>query len=264
VLLSYKMKKRDLIVLTAIPLIIFLSVFLFNLRINYFTSLLLVFGIPSLYLSLKNKEKIRKVGFFSILMGIPIAIIFELLAAFGDKAWIVPNSILPYRLFGFMPLEDLLWMFFVIYIILIFYEHFCNEKFQREISVRIRIMNFTLYSITFAIVLIFCFKPSLLIVPYSYLLAGIILFILPSTLFLLRYSSFIWSFFKVSLFFFYIHLAFELIGLKLNHWIFTGNHFIGWVSMLGLRFPIEELLFVMVLGGFVCCTYYEFFTNKKL
>ena len=125
------MKKIDLAVVLIIPLFVFISVFLLGFKINYFQSLLLFFGIPSLYLSLKSKEKIRKVAPFSFLVSIPIAIIFELVA-FGDKAWTVPYSILHWRLLGIIPLEDYMWMFLVTYTILIFYEHFCNNSFQKQ------------------------------------------------------------------------------------------------------------------------------------
>jgi len=142
------MKKADIAILIFLPLVIFLAIFLVELKINYFVSLLLFFGIPSLYLSLKNDEKIQKVGLFSILVSIPIAIIFELVA-FGDKGWFVPESIAPYRIFSLIPLEDFIWMFLVTYTILIFYESFCNTKFQKSIDNKIKLMIYTLYPLTF-------------------------------------------------------------------------------------------------------------------
>lgn len=256
-------KTKDLLFVIIFPLLIFLAVFIFNIRINYFTSLILVFALPSLYLSLKNKQVVKKVSMFSFIVGIPLAIIFELVA-FGDKAWIVPTSIFPFRILGFIPLEDFMWMFLVTYTILIFYESFCNGKSSPAVSKRINVMNATLYPIAIISLLVLFFNSNLLAIPYSYLYAGIILFLIPSILFLLRYKRFTWPFLKVSIFFCYIHLLFELIGLKLNHWIFTGTHFIGWISIGSLKFPIEELIFVMILGGFAACTYYEFFTNKNL
>ena len=224
------MKKADIAILIFLPLVIFLAIFLVELKINYFVSLLLFFGIPSLYLSLKNDEKIQKVGLFSILVSIPIAIIFELVA-FGDKGWFVPESIAPYRIFSLIPLEDFIWMFLVTYTILIFYESFCNTKFQKSIDNKIKLMIYTLYPLTFLLVALFFISPSLLNIPYFYLWAGIILFLIPIILFLLRYPRLFRPFLKTSVFFFYIHLLFEIVGLKLNHWTFTGDYFIGWVPI---------------------------------
>src|SRR3989338_2770820 len=203
------MKKADIAILIFLPLVIFLAIFLVELKINYFVSLLLFFGIPSLYLSLNNDEKIQKVGLFSILVSIPIAIIFELVA-FGDKGWFVPESIAPYRIFSLIPLEDFIWMFLVTYTILIFYESFCNTKFQKSIDNKIKLMIYTLYPLTFLLVA---------------------LFFIPIILFLLRYPRLFRPFLKTSVFFFYIQLLFEIVGLKLNHWTFTGDHFIGWVPI---------------------------------
>ena len=257
------MKKIDLAFVLIIPLIAFLGVFLFGWNINYLTSSILFFGLPSIYLSIKNREKIKKISFFTFLVSIPIALIFELVA-FGDKAWSVPKSFLSYRLLEFIPLEDYIWMFLVTYMIIIFYEHFCNRNFKKETSDKTSYMVAILYTLTVILLVIYFLNSSLLSVPYSYLWAGIILFLIPSALFLYKYTYYLLPFSKVSLFFFYAHILFELVGLKLNHWIFTGNHFIGWVSIIGLRFPVEEFAFVITLGGFSCLTYYEFFTSNKL
>ena len=151
-----------------------------------------------------------------------------------------------------------------LYIILIFYEHFCDSKFKPQISKKIRIMDRVLYIAAFILLLVFIVNKELLVIPYFYLYAGVILFVLPVVIFLFRYPHFILPFFKVSAFFFYIHLLFELVGLKLNHWNFPGEHYLWMISLFGLRFPIEEFLFVIVLGGFAACSYYEFFTDKEI
>lgn len=257
------MKKIDFIAIILFPLIVFISVFFFDLQINYFTSLILIFGIPSIYLSFKTKKVIGKVALFSLLVSIPFAFIFELVAL-GDNSWTVPHSILPYRLLGLIPLEDFLWMFLVTYIILLFYEHFCDKKLTPQISKRMKIMDRVLYISALILLVIFLIDKDLLNIPYFYLYAGIVLFIIPITFFIFRYPHFIVPFFKVSAFFFYVHLLFELVGLKLNHWNFPGEHYLWIISLFGLRFPIEEFLFVIVLGGFAACSYYEFFTDKKI
>ncbi|MEK6840514.1 MAG: hypothetical protein AABX79_01015 [Nanoarchaeota archaeon] len=256
-------KKIDLTFILLIPLIVFLLVFFSGLRINYFESLILIFAIPSLYLTIKNKKKARKVAIFSFLISIPFDIIWELLN-YGDNAWTVPNSIFPFRFFGFSPLENYIWMFLTVYTILIFYEYFLDAKFQSKISGRIKVMTYIFYSISIILIIIFLVNKEFLSFPYSYLWLGIIVFIIPIMTFLIKYPSFITNFFKVSVFFFYIHLIFELIGLKLNHWTYTGTHFIGWVFLFDLSFPVEEFFFVIILGGFAACVYYEFFTSDRV
>ena len=257
------MKTKDFLIVIAPPLLVFLAVFLFDLRINYLESLLLVFALPSIYLSLKSRAKVRKVLYFSLLVSIPIAFIFELVAV-GDNAWIVPSSVFPFRLFGFIPIEDLLWQFLTVYTILIFYEHFCNRHFLPDISKRISLMLWLLYPAMFAVIAVFLVNSTPLQIPYSFLLLGLIFFSLPVILFLATYRGFFFGFLKTQLFFLYIHLIFELVGLKLGHWTFPGTHYIGWVNVLGQSFPVEEFIFVMLIGGFAACAYYEFFTNSRL
>lgn len=256
-------KRTDLAIVLLFPLFIFILVFFFNLKINYFESLILILGIPSLYLSIKNKNKVKKVAVYTVLMGLPVAIIFELLG-FGDKAWVVPQSILSYRLFGFSPLENYIWMFICPYIIIMFYEHFCNNKFQPEISKKIRLMIYILYPLTAFIIILFILNSPLLNIPYAYLWLCLIFWLTPITLFLTKYPRYTASFFYVSIFFFYIHMIFELVGLKLHHWLYQGTHYLGWISFVGLSFPIEEFFFVILWGGFAALVYYEFFTNKEL
>ena len=142
------MKKIDLATVIFFPLVIFVSVFYFGLQITYLQSLILVFAIPSIYLSFRAVEKIKKVAWFSLLVSIPVAIIVELIS-FWDHAWIVPHSSFSFRIFGFSPIENYIWQFLTVYTILIFYEHFCNNKFQSIISKKIWVMNLILYSLAF-------------------------------------------------------------------------------------------------------------------
>ena len=257
-------KLSDLIIVLVFPLLIFIAVFKFGFKINYLESLVVVFGIPSLYLSLRNKEKIKKIGYFSILIGIPIAFIFDLIVAFGDNGWVITHSIIPYRLFGVICIEDFLWTFLVSYLIIIFYEHFSNKNFDPKISSRIKTMNYVFYLSAISLVLIYFFNNSLLKIPYAYLIIGIILWVIPIFIFLSKYPSFFKNFFKVDLYFFYIYLIYQLVSLNNNLWVFPSKHYIGWITIIGIRFPLEEFIFIICLGGFAACTYYEFFTNRSL
>mgnify|MGYP001584239723 CR=1 FL=1 len=255
--------KKDLLIISIFPLIIFLLVFLFDLDITYLESLILVFAVPCAYLSFCSREKVRKVALFSLLVSIPIALIVELIA-FWDHAWVIPQSQFAFRLFGFSPIENYIWQFLTVYTILIFYEHFCKKKFSQDISKRTRWMNLGLYSLALFVSILFINDSFLLHISYPYLWFCIPFFIIPIVVFLAKYPSYFMAFLKVQLFFLYIHTIFELIGVKLSHWIYPSNHFIGWVTILGQRFPTEEFVFVMLIGAFAACTYYEFFTNKEL
>ena len=255
-------KKFDLLVMIVWPLLVFILVFGFDYKISYFDSLILVFVIPSAYLSIKSRKLIKKVSVFSLAASIPIALIFELLGV-GEKAWVIPNSIIPWRLFSFSPIENYLWQFLTVYTIIIFYEYFCNKSFQPNISRKIKLMNLILYSLAGLLVVVYLINSELLNIKYSYIWPGIILFIIPSLLFLIKKRYFLKSFLKVQLFFLYSHLIFELIGVKLGHWLYTSSNYIGLVKILGQVIPVEELFFVMIIGALAACAYYEFFTYER-
>jgi hypothetical protein len=254
-------KKIDLVIAVLIPLLVFLSVFFFDLHITYLESLVLILGLPSVYLSLKNQKIVKKVFWFSLVISVPVAIILELVG-FGDNAWSVPSSVLPWKLFGIIPLEDFLWMFLTVYTIIIFYEHFCNRRFQSKVSSKIWVINSVLYLLAVLAVFVFMTNADLLVLPYTYIWLSIPMFLIPSILFLGFYPRFLIPFLKVQIYFFFAHSLFELIGIKLGHWTFPGMHYLGWISVWSLRFPVEELAFVMLLGAFATLSYYEFFTNN--
>lgn len=259
------MRKKyiDFAVVILCPLFVFLSVFLLGLKPNYLESLLLFFGIPSLYLSIRSWSKTKKVGLFSFLISAPIALIFILLI-FGDNAWFVPKSVLQNRLLGLVTLEDFVWMFLCTYVILIFYEHFFDKQFDKKTSSRVRNLLYALYGITFIFVTLFLITGSLLVIPYSYFLLCVLFWIIPISAFLIKYPEYIKNFAKVALFFFYLHLLFELMGLQMGYWVFSGAHYIGWISIFGFNIPLEEFLFVILFGGLAPCVYYEYFTDRKL
>lgn len=255
-------KKYELIFVLLFPLVVFILTFFFNWHINYLSSLFLMFGVPSLFLSFQNKEKVNKITKFSLMVSIPIAFIFELVS-FGDQSWTVPQSIIPWRFFGFIPFEDLLWQFFTVYLIIMFYECFCRQKFQPLLFSRIKIMNVLLYSAMVIVMLIFTLNSSLISPSYAFLWLGLIFFPIQIIIFLFRRPDLVRPLIKVQIFFFYIHTMFELIGIKWSHWLFPGEHYIGWVNILSMHFPLEEFIFVMCIGAMAACVYYEYFANKR-
>ena len=246
-----------------VPLVVSLLVFLANLKITYLESLILVFGIPATYLSFRSKEKVYKIALFSLLASIPVAVIVELIA-YWDKAWVVTQSVFPIRLFGFSPIENYIWQFLTVYLIIIFYEQFCKNSFRPTISKRIVIMASFLYSLMAVLSVAFYFESPLLHISYPYVWFCVPFFIIPVVSFLWKYPRFLFGFLKVQLYFLYIHMIFESIGVKLGHWIYPSTHYIGWVTFIGQNFPLEEFVFVMLIGAMAACTYYEYFANDYM
>jgi len=60
-----------------------------------------------------------------------------------------------------------------------------------------------------------------------------------------------------------LSFTYELTALHLGLWSFPGEHFIGWVDILGYRFPFEEFFFFIVLASIAGLAYYEFFDDDQ-
>lgn len=258
------MKKRDSLDLTIIlvwPIIASIIAVLF--KINAFTGIILGLVFPSIYLSIRGREYVKKVFLFSVSVSILIMIVVEYISNLTGT-WYVISSIIPYRLFGFVTIEAILWAFSTCYFILIFYEYFINRHRTKKI------WNKKMYIITgmglfvFIIFLIALFSvPKILNIPYFYLIFGIVVLLIPFLVQLFKYSKITSRFFLEGIYFFYLSFIYEVVGLKLGWWSFPGSHFIGWVTILEVSFPVEEIIFWFVLLALTTISYYEFFDDDE-
>lgn len=254
------LKKLDIFLLIIFPL---LSVFLSLIfKANFFFSILLFFGIPSIYFSFRSQDKIKKTLLFSFIFSIPIGAIVDYIGTI-NHAWFVPSTIFSFRLFNTVPVEDLIWAFFNTYLVVIFYEHFLDKGRQKLTETKFKYIIYLSIALVSIFLLILLRYSSILIIPYAYLLIGITILLLPVLSFLTFFPNLIVKFTKSASYFFFLSLLFELTGLQLNQWSFPSNNFIGWVNIIGYPFPFEELFFFMVVGTLGILTYYEFFDDDR-
>jgi len=234
---------------------------LFNL--NTLTSIILFLGIPSFYLSFRGPKYIKKSIFFSLIVSIPTIIMIDYIAHLTN-IWVIPYSILPFRLFGSVTLEVILWAIFNFYFVIMFYEYFLDKHFtKRLLNPKIKYLILAIL-IIFLIFIIFLFNATdLLKIPYFYLWFGIILILIPIINQLLSYPALTTKLFKTAAYFFYLTFIYEVTGLTLGWWAFPGTEFIGWVSILWASFPIEEIVFWCILFAMAILSYYEFFEDDE-
>lgn len=97
---------------------------------------------------------------------------------------------------------------------------------------------------------------------YTYLTLCSLFFLLPSTLFLIRFPKFLKKSVGIIGYFFYVTMLFEFTATQLNQWIFTGMYIVKPISLFGLGFvPFEELFFVGIVGPITAIAFYEFFDD---
>lgn len=253
-----KTKFLDFLFVSALSIIGALASFVWDL--NFLTSTLLYFGLPSLWLSFRIRHKITKILLFSLLSSIPLTTIFDYLAT-TNKVWIIHSTIFPFRLFNVVVIEQYFWGFLAIYYLIIFYEYFFDrgkEIYRRKVVWKWVAMMGTLLLIFSMIVWI---NPTILQFQYTYLKVATVLFLIPLLIFVFYHPKILVKFLKIGTYFFFVALVIEIVGLKLKHWSFPGTDYLAMIRIGGLHFPIEELFFYFIIGAMAILSYYEFFDD---
>ena len=256
-----KKEKIPLIILFLYPIVA--SLISLYLKTNFFISILLFFAVPSLFLSIIAKEHVKKTLLFSLMIGIPLSIIIDYIAHFNETWW-VTSPFFNFRILGLVPVEDLIWGVLWLYFIIMFYECFIDKHITKKLytkNTKILVLISLILLVLFFFILMR--TPVYLNIPYFYLISGIIIGIIPILAVLLKFPILFAKFLKAASYFFFFNLIYEITALKLGWWEFGGGEFIGWVEILGVKFPFEELFFWMILGTIGVLSYYEFFDDDK-
>jgi len=254
------LKKLDIFLLIFLP--VFATAVSLLIKANFLISTLLFFGLPSLWLSYRTPHRISKTLLFSAIFSIPAGIIIDYIATL-DGSWYVPTTIFPFRLLGVIPIEDLIWGFFLTYTIVIFYEHFLDKGKHELIDKKMKYFILPTILVLIIFFLLYFINQDLLRIKYAYLILGVVLILLPSITFLSFFPKLISKYTKTACYFFILAFMFELTGLQLNQWTFPGQNFIGWIEILGHRFPFEEFFFWFVMVAIAILSYFEFFDDTR-
>jgi hypothetical protein len=179
-------------------------------------------------------------------------------------AWLIPFSVLPYRLFGYVPIEVIMWASLHVYAVIMFYQYFFEKVFIKKIwdkkSERLLLGEMILFTLFLALLFL---VPRVLNIPYWYSVFGLV-GILPAVIFEdFKYPKVFQKLLKTAIFFFYLNFVYEITALKLGWWSFPSKQIIGQVSFFGVTFPFEEFFFWIVLFTLSILSYYEYFFNKE-
>ncbi len=256
-------KKFDLLTLLLVTL--FSAIVSLYLQINFLSSTILIFGLPSLYLAFKLKNQIKKVAIFSLIFSIPFTFIFDYLIV-KDHGWYIVQTIFPFRLFDVVVLEQFVWGFIFVFYTIIFYEYFLDKKSRKKDPIIARGMKWLslglLLSLSLFIYLVIYFS-EVVRLNYAYAVLGILFGALPLTFFLVSMPKFTRRFLKGFSYFSVVALINEYVSLYLHHWIFPGNNFIGTTNFFGFKIPYEEIFFYFIIAAPIIFTYYEFFDDDR-
>jgi len=251
-------KKIDLVITFFLIALGCIMTVIFNLK--PLTGGIIAFLSPSIYLILREKKNLLKILWGVIIFGIIFGFIYDFVAVFNE-AWVVPvyRLVIPWRLFGFLPIDDLFAFVLMALIVIVFYEHFLDDEKDPRIS-RNLVRALITPSIVVIILLVVYFVDSdLLRIPYAYFVTGILAIIFPISV-ALKKSRFLRKFSILAAFFFVVWLMAELAGLKVDGWIFPGQY-IGTVEIFDLKFPLEEVFFWMLFYAATIVSYYEYYVD---
>jgi len=216
--------------------------------------------IPSIYLILRERKNFLKIFWAVIIFGVIFGTIFDFIETF-NKAWVVTRLVFPWKIFGVLPVDDILGFMLMTLFIIVFYEHFLDDEKNPKISNNLKWALIPSLLILAFVLIVYLINPNLLEISYVYLLGGTLAIIFPIAMSLYK-SRFLGKFLKLSAFFFIIWFILELVALKTEGWIFPGEY-IGRVEIFGLAFPLEELFFWMMFYAATIVSYYEFFIDDK-
>lgn len=237
--------------------------FSFWLKADILATILIFFGLPSIYLSFFKPNFIVKSLVFSAVTAVPFGIIFDYIMQ-ATRGWAIAAKSIPFKLFTYVSAEQIIWLFFFAYFVVIFYETFIDSAHKPELlPPKGRYMILILAIIFGAFIVFFFVKPSLLKINFFYSKGGFVFVVIPLIIAILSRKTKWRNFMLVGLYFLYLSLIYQLTALSLNLWKYpAAEQFIAHINIAGFTFPIEELIFWIVLGAPGILAWYVYFYDS--
>ena len=213
------------------------------------------------FMGLRKKKNWKKIISGSLVFGLLFGAILEFIAHI-TLAWQVPDTIFPFRILGASTLEGLIGYIPMTLLVLIFYEHFFDKDINHKISPHIW---FAIIPALLAIILItftYFTNPSRLMFSHPYLKMGLAA-IIPMVWQIAKRPALLPKYLKLSASLFFVFFTFEIVGVTFNYWIFPGTDYLSWVTYFGRTFPVEEIIFWMLLYPPTIVSYYEKFIDDE-
>ncbi|MDY6777208.1 MAG: hypothetical protein SVU32_00955 [Candidatus Nanohaloarchaea archaeon] len=224
--------------------------------------ILLFLVVPSIILALREYERVKTVGTFAVFISVPTVIVVDSIAEMTGT-WYIP-TVFPWKLYGLITPEAFLWGFFTAFFVVMFYRRFVNTGADGQAwNGRKAAITKAVYGPLLVYTAGFFFLPTPFNVPYFYLLFGLPVIILPLVYEFQRRPELFPGLIQTGAYFFYSFLIYEMTALRIGFWGFPGNRtaFIGWVTLLGERLPLEEFVFFLLLTPAVTVVFYDLWEN---
>ncbi|MBU0551225.1 hypothetical protein KKB55_08565 [Myxococcota bacterium] len=254
----------DQLFLLAWPIIATLITYYFD--IDFFPAMNIFLLTPNIYLAWRLNWKIKRSVNFSLVMGVPLAILIDYVMQ-ASNAWALGESIFgDVRLFGLGYIEQVPWLALFALFVVLTYRLLIGEAPRDDIKGKMPFHWLTIWHIFLfsGFVALWLYDRSLLVWDYTYLKVGLVIGVLPSAYAIGRNHYLSKRFLLPAAYFVYFSLIYEWISLHMGHWSFPNeDQFIGYVTFFGHAFPYEELIFWIILGPLFCLSYFEVFGGER-
>lgn len=239
---------------------IFAGIIVSYFKLSYLPSVLIYFGIPSIYITLRKKEIFRKTTLYSLLLVIPCVFIIDYIAI-ASNAW-YEVSTLKIFLLNILPLDSLIWGFLFGYFVISFYEYFLDrDKNKKKFSKKIKYLIYIIAIISVIFGLIYSLNRELLSVRYFYFILIFTMFSIPAIGIIRNYPNLFKKVIYLGAYFTILLFIYELSAIYTGQWFFNGEY-LGMVTLFKISFPYEEFLFMLIApSAFIWV--YEFFADDR-
>ncbi len=219
-----------------------------------------ILSLPTvLYLGLRGEKNWKKIAVGSLVFGLLFGSLLEFFAH-TTQTWIVPTTRFPFRVLGFDTIESLFGYIFMTAYVLTFYEHFFDKDKNHRISPHIWVAIIPAILAWLVVVCLYFLDPSRLYFSHAYLKMGLAA-VIPLILQVIQSPKLLRKYIPFALSLFFIIFTWEVVGLTFQYWTFPGRDYLGMVTAFGQRFPVEEIIFWMLLYPATIASYYERFVD---
>jgi len=236
--------------------------FIFAFHMRPLISGIFFFVVPTVYLCIRQPKPWKRILAGTAFIGVCLGLLFNIIVS-ANRGWDEVSSqlVFNYRLFGFWPVDEPVWFILWALFVFVFYEHFFDRESKGRISKRFLYFFIPTLFVFVGVLLTFWLNNQALRFGYAYFFSAIPIFF-PLVYVLRKDPNLFMKFFKTSAFFFMLYLLYEITAMKLGSWYFPGQY-IGWVELMGIRFPLEELIFWMSVSTFGVLSLYEFSVDDE-
>jgi hypothetical protein len=257
-----KRKRYDLIILVVLAMLASLYArFTAHLYIGRDLFGAFAFCVPGiLYLWTRSQKPAKQIAYATLIFGFLCGFLFEFIEQF-NRSYVIARSVIP-KLFGVVSFDFVIWHVLMAMYVFTFYEHFIDTTSAAPaISSRARKITIALVVSILITIGVYLYDPGWLRLRYAYTDLATVA-VLP--LFLLAYHKprYVRDFTLISPFFLFFFFLVEWTGVPKQWWAYGGSHYLGWVTVRSLHFPIEELLYWMLLYPATLIAYYKLFIDR--